>query len=161
MTIDSEFIRAFKSDDLERIAEIYDLSHPMAFMGELTEFSHKCLMDNPTSLGTFYDSDVFVFDEAGIKGFVVYKGGIIIWLYIDPEYQRQKIGRRLIEFVMRRLSMIVGILVLKSNQPALSLYSDLGFKVLDEFEFDYQGELLTALSLVSETALQFINKPQR
>lgn len=156
MTMHAELIRPFKSGDFERVTEVYNLSHAAEYAGEAVTFSPKCLLDSPVLLDLFRASDIFVFDDGGIKGFVGYQNEKIIWLYVDPAYQGQKIGMRLIEFVMQQLNNVASIIVVKSNLPALNLYRQLGFEVVGEFVFDYQNLPVKALNLVSGHALKLI-----
>lgn len=158
MTTHAELIRPLKSGDFERVTEIYDLSHAAEYAGETVTFSPKYLLDSPVLLDLFHASDIFVFDDGGIKGFVGYQSEKIIWLYVDPAFRGQKIGMRLIEFVMKKLNNVASIIVVKSNLPALNLYQQLGFKVVGEFVFDYQNLPVKALNLVSGHALKLIDE---
>ncbi len=155
---DTGVIRSFKPEDFERITEIYDISHNAEYAGEVFKFHPKKLLDSPVLLDLFHDSDIFVFDDGQIKGFIGHQKEKIIWLYVDPAFQGQKIGSRLIEFVMERLNNIATIVVVKSNLPALTLYQRIGFEVVGEFDFDYQNRPVTALNLVSGHALKLIDK---
>lgn len=158
MATHAELIRPLKSGDFERVTEVYNLSHAAEYAGETVKFHPKFLLDSPVLLDLFHASDIFVFDDGGIKGFVGCQNEKIIWLYVDPAYQGQKIGIKLIEFVMKRLNNIASIIVVKSNLPALNLYQQLGFEVVGEFTFDYQNLPVKALNLVSGHALKLINE---
>lgn len=158
MATNTGVIRPFVSVDFERVTEIYDLSHAAEYAGEVVKFPPEYLLDSPVLLDLFHASDVFVFDDGEIKGFVGYQDEKIIWLYVDPDYQGQRIGLRLIDFVMGLRKNIATLTVVKSNLPALGLYQNLGFKVVGEFEFDYQNQPVKALNLISEHALKLIDK---
>lgn len=157
----ADTIRPFQTEDFARVAEIYNLSHTAEYAGETIDFPPEHLVDSHTLMDLFHASDIFVFDDGEIKGFVGHQNERIVWLYINPAHQGLKIGRRLVQFVMARLNYMVSIVVVKSNQPALNLYQDLGFKVVDEFEFDYQGIApVKALNLISEQGLKLIEQVQ-
>lgn len=155
---DAEVIRPFEPVDFERVAEIYNLSHTAEYAGEVVEFPPEYLLDSPVLLELFHASDIFVFDDGEIKGFVGHQNEKIIWLYVDPEYQGQHIGLRLFEFVMALRKNIITLIVVKSNLPAISLYEYLGFKVVGEFEFDYQNRPVKALNMISGHALKLIDE---
>lgn len=158
MAADAEVIRPFVPVDFERVTEIYNLSHAAEYAGEVVKFPPEYLLDSPVLLDLFHASDILVFDDGEIKGFVGHQNEKIIWLYVDPEYQGQRIGLRLIEFVMELRKNIATLIVVKSNLPALNLYQHLGFKVVGEFEFDYQNQPVKALNLVSGHALKLIDE---
>lgn len=72
-------------------------------------------------------------------------------IQVHPDFQNLKIGRRLVKGLIERADKegkAVGLSCLKSN-PALNIYTRLGFKVIDEdlseFELLYhpQGEMPT------------------
>lgn len=151
-------IRPFRPEDFERVADIYNMSHTAEYAGEVIDFSPEYLLDSPVVLDLFRTSEIYVFDDGAVRGFVGHKKERIIWLYIDPKYQGQKIGIRLIEFVMDKLNNIAVIVVVKSNQPALNLYRNLGFSVVNEFEFNYQDQPVKALNLISKHGLKLIEE---
>lgn len=155
----TDIIRPFRVEDFERVADIYNLSHTAEYSGEASEFPPEHLVDSYVLMDLFHASDIFVFDDGNLKGFIGHQKEKIIWLYIDPAHQGQKIGMRLVEFIMSRLNNIAVIVVVKSNQPALNLYQHLGFEVVGEFEFDYQGIApVKALNLISGHALKLMKQ---
>lgn len=146
---DAEIIRPLQSGDFDRIAEIYDLSHAQEYSGEVYQFPPQPLVDNSALLDLFHASEIFVFEDEGeIKGFVGHQGSHIAWLYVDPEFQGCGVGKQLIEFLLNRLNGIAVISVVKTNHAALHLYQQRGFRINGEYDFDYQGQPVTALVLV-------------
>lgn len=136
----SDFIRALRPEDQTRVFEIYMLSHIDEYAGEDTDFTPQGVMDNPDLLNMFKQSQIFVHDDGVLKGFVGSFNDRIVWLYVHPEYRGQKIGQQLIDFMLTELSgRCIGISVIKSNKVALNLYVQRGFRVIDDFIFNYQG----------------------
>ena len=144
-----ELIRPLQTEDFARIAEIYDLSHTAEYSGETYTFPPQRLADTPALLELFHASEIYVFDDGEIKGFVGHQGPHIIWLYVHPCHQGNGIGQRLIEFLLKQQRGIAVLSVVKTNQAALHLYQKRGFRVNGEYEFDYQGRSVTALILNS------------
>lgn len=54
-------------------------------------------------------------------------------IYIEEEYRNKGIGKDIIRNVLKE-SDIVYLWVYKENERAISLYKDLGFKIIDETE---------------------------
>lgn len=64
----------------------------------------------------------------------------LIQIQIDPQFQNLKIGSFLINQLIEKANKthaIVGLSVIKSN-PALALYTRLGFEKVAENEFEYE-----------------------
>lgn len=150
MTDHTEVIRPLDPADFQRVAEIYDLSHPAEYSGESYHFPPQCLAETPALMELFDASEVFVYEDGGgIKGFVGHQGPNIIWLYVHPDEQGGGIGNRLIEFLLERQNGIALLSVVKTNRAALHLYQQRGFRPNGEYDFDYQGRSVTAQILVA------------
>ncbi len=78
----------------------------------------------------------FVYREAGkICGYVSLKNNFVEMLYVRPEFMKQGIGTRLMNYVMDNFNAnSVGIS--KCNKVARKLYERLGFSIYDEADFD-------------------------
>lgn len=64
-------------------------------------------------------------------GFLACTEEELAWLYVDPAYMRQGIGRTLALHAMREFPRIHAIEVLKGNEPARALYESLDFHVTE------------------------------
>lgn len=79
------------------------------------------------------NTDCFVFeDKHQIKGFVCiiddkYIGGI----FVDPKYQKQKIGSKLINYI-KKIYPELSLKVFAKNIDALRFYQNNGFKIVAE-----------------------------
>ena len=137
---DTKFIRAMRPEDREQLFEIYLLAHIDEYAGENTRFPPQGVMDNPDLLRMFNLSRIVVYDDGELRGFVGSFHDRIVWLYVHPESRGQKIGQKLIDFMLSELKgSCVGISVIKSNKIALDLYVRRGFRVIKDFIFNYQG----------------------
>lgn len=148
MTSKSDYIRAMRPEDCERVLEVYLLSHVDEYAGEETDFPPQGVMDNPDLVHLFKLSSIFVYDDSELKGFVGSFNDRISWLYVHPAHRGQQIGPQLIDFMLAELSgKSIGISVLKSNKIALDLYVNRGFRVIDDFIFNYQGVPIEVYSM--------------
>lgn len=139
MSNDSYPIRDLLPEDLKSVYDIYLAAHLDEYMGEEADFHQKGIPDSPALIELFDQCQIIVYDDGKAKGFAGYQGEKIIWLYVHPEHRGQKVGKKLIEFMLARLMGEVTISVVKSNKPALRLYLQKGFKVFGDFSFAYQG----------------------
>ena len=140
MTEEAKFIRPMLPDDREQLFEIYLLAHIDEYAGEKIKFPPQGVLDNPALLRMFNSSQIVVYDDGKPRGFVGSHNGRIAWLYVHPESRGQKIGQKLIDFMLSELKEdCIGISVIKSNKIALDLYVRRGFRVIKDFIFNYQG----------------------
>ena len=75
-----------------------------------------------------YNIYVAAIDEK-IVAFVAFSDDELAWLYVDPSFQKQGIGSKLIEFSLTKMKRPTYLEVLTGN-PAKSLYLHKGFKFL-------------------------------
>lgn len=133
-------IRVMRADERERVHEIYALAHVDEYAGESVDFTPQGIVDSPDLLKMFELSQILVYDDGEIKGFGGTFNERIVWLYVHPAHRGQQIGQQLIDYMLTALGeQTIGISVIKSNQVALNLYIQRGFRVIGDFSFDYQG----------------------
>lgn len=122
-------IRPYADADWERLCEIHDAArkHELAASG-LTE-AFLTLEQTAESEGLF-EAVILVAEEgSGIKGFAAYTTEEVTWLYVDPRYYRQGIGRCLVRAVVKASPRPLSLDVLAGNEAALALYLSEGFAV--------------------------------
>lgn len=78
-------------------------------------------------------ADIYIFEENNvIKGFIgITEGNYIAGLFVKKEYQREGIGRNLIDYCKCKYSFLK-LDVFMKNKNAVNFYYKNGFKVLDE-----------------------------
>ncbi|MGK6352294.1 N-acetyltransferase family protein [Parapedobacter sp. DT-150] len=139
-------IRAYEKKDWDSILAIFSKAKPDEFRGETAIMDIVPLEDDQDLMNAFEDSDVYVAEkDHRVVGFVGYSGQLISFLFVDPHHYRQGIGSGLLKHILRRIDGRAWLLVLKSNQPAINLYTKLGFVVLEEFIGKYTGEVSVAV----------------
>lgn len=65
-----------------------------------------------------------------------------------PSARGKGIGKRLLEFMLLKVTGTVSLYVAKTNYPAKSLYSNFGFIITDEFETKYNCVTVLANKMV-------------
>lgn len=78
-------------------------------------------------------ADIYIFEENNvIKGFIgITEGNYIAGLFVKKEYQREGIGRNLIDYCKCKYSFLK-LDVFMKNKNAVNFYYKNGFKILDE-----------------------------
>lgn len=146
-------IRAYQKEDLVRVSEIYRRARPYELGFEANQFEFYSLLDEPDNLKRFLQSTVFVLEEEGdLKGFGGYVHDYIAWLYVDPKVHRQKVGLRLLKYMLEKLKhkKQLRISIVKSNLAARACYEALGFREQATFSFNFQGQILEGLRMTRE-----------
>lgn len=100
------------------------------------------------------NSDSFVYeDKHKIKGFIsIIDDKHIGALFVDPEFQNQKVGSKLIKYAKKIYSEL-SLKVYTKNVRALRFYQNNGFKIIAEQQDEGTGEeeLLMSWFLESKT----------
>ena len=70
-------------------------------------------------------------------------------IYLLPDYQEKGIGTQLIEHSIQELEVFEEIFleVEKSNINAVNFYKKLGFKIVDEYDDEFDGHVLKTLEM--------------
>lgn len=124
--------RELKKDDFLEFEKIYK------------EYNNKDI-DLSYVFDHVYNKTYIVLDNNKIIGFIIYavmyERGELIDVYVNRNYRRMRIAKRLIEIMldnMRECSNI-SLEVRKDNIEAYNLYSKFGFKTVSEREKYYNG----------------------
>ena len=76
-----------------------------------------------------FNSKIYVAcDKQKIIGFIAVKLNILDYIYVDPAYQGQGVGKNLISYVLRMMKRPITLEVFQENKVAKKLYSHFGFK---------------------------------
>ena len=84
-------------------------------------------------------------------GFVGVDSDYLAWLYVDPDYFQQGIGRRLLKLGVGEIGPGAWTIVLHENKPAIHLYESIGLKEVHRFQSDNAGYPCTCLRLQLES----------
>ena len=139
-------IRQAKSSDVSRIAELIVTNYRMNFypifkydkfyFGELNVLdTAKEYLENPEVLDNTY-----VYDDGVVKGMIRLDGKQIVKLFVEPQFQSQKIGAGLLSFATKDKDAD-WLWVLEQNERGISFYKRNGF--------DFTGEKMLEDDFVS------------
>lgn len=135
-------IRAYNKSDFDDIENIYNTSKIDEFKGEPFDITVTPLSKDKQMLDLFNTSEIYIYGEDKIAGFVGVKENYISWLFVHPNFRGQNVGKKLVSYALSTLNGEVTLSVAKSNIAAMSLYKSLGFSMIKEFTSKYQGNPL-------------------
>ena len=141
-------IRKATKEDLSRIAEIFIFNYRINFypIFKSDEYYFKDLqVTKIIEEFTPFLSDLFVYDEGVLKGFIHIKENEVKKLFVEPLFQNGGIGAKLLEFAKENFS-IEFLWALEKNTRAISFYEKHGFyktdeKILEEGTTEYLVKL--------------------
>lgn len=127
-----EHIRKATEKDISRIAEILIFTkrvhYRSIFHNDVVSFGEmqalplvKDFQEEPSLLDSYW-----VYDDEFVKGMINVKDRQIVELYVDVFFERQGIGKKLLEFAIEEMGADY-LWVLEKNAPAISFYSKNGF----------------------------------
>lgn len=148
-------IRKACEHDLSRIAEIFVLNNRIHYFPifQDEEFSFGKLQVISVA-DTYFKrpgilSQIYVYDDGLIRGFLQMDGTEICKLYVDPFFQSRGIGGSLIEYGIRAFGAN-HLWALEKNTRAISFYRKHGFMLTGEKEFE-EGTTEYLVQLKRET----------
>ena len=142
-------IRPYRRTDWLSVCRIYDRAKPYELRSAGIEASFVPLAQDEVRTREFshYRVHVWAEEDDYIVGFAGYKGGYIGWLFVDPERSRRGIGRALLSYMVSEIEGAAWLWSMKSNEPALGLYRQLGFEVMAEKQTSNGGLPCMAVKL--------------
>lgn len=148
-------IRKACEHDLSRIAEIFVLNNRINYFPifQDEEFSFGKLQVISVA-DTYFKrpgilSQIYVYDDGLIRGFLQMDGTEICKLYVDPFFQSRGIGGSLIEYGIRAFGAN-HLWALEKNTRAISFYRKHGFMLTGEKKFE-EGTTEYLVQLKRET----------
>jgi ribosomal protein S18 acetylase RimI-like enzyme len=127
---DATLYRDIRLEALEANPEAFGSSHGFEAAQPPSWFSAR--LADSSVLGAFRDAEV-----VGIVGLAIQQGqkkahkGMIVGMYVRPDARRAGTGRLLMEAIIeiaRHRVELVQLSVVRDNEPARRLYTDLGFQ---------------------------------
>jgi len=143
-------IREYGQEDWEGICLVHDLARPRELEGSCDRRAFVPLAIDP-SAQDIHDCRRWVAVDAGasgqIVGFVGVQGDSLSWLYVDPAYYRQGIGRRLLRLGLAMAGPNAWTVCLAGNEAALALYASEGLVETRRWEDENEGYACTCVRL--------------
>ncbi|MBS0017008.1 MAG: GNAT family N-acetyltransferase [Arthrospira sp. SH-MAG29] len=133
-------IRPYRDRDWEEVCQVHDRAGPAEFAGSCDLRGMRPLSENPYIARIFPLCRKFVAcDGKKVIGIMAIYQGYIILLYIDPDYQHQGIGCRLLRLAINLIGSPAWTIVMAGNQNAIRFYEKAGFVKVETFENTVSG----------------------
>lgn len=133
-------IRPYLDQDWPLICRVHDRAQPAEFFGSCDLRAMTPLAHNPNANQICYIYDKFVACKGKtIVGFVAIDRNCIALLYIDPDYQNQGIGKRLLNLALKLIGSPAYTIVMAGNQRAIAFYQKAGFQEIGSFKSHVSG----------------------
>lgn len=128
-------IRAYQDDDWLAVCAVHDRARPDELGGSCDPRAFVPLAEEPDDTASFQRSLKFVACVGEqVVGFVGVDATYVSWLYVDPVFYRQGIGRRLLRLAMERIGPQAWTVALAGNLAARRLYESEGFQAIRTYE---------------------------
>ena len=126
-------IRDYKHDDFKRLCEVHDAARFNELKASHLEEAFVPLEVAAKTEGLFeYIVKVATILDV-VVGFVGYTEDELGWLYVDPAYKKQGIGKCLVDHVKDEcFGDLIALEVIADNKPALAFYKKMGFNIISE-----------------------------
>lgn len=151
MVKDTLKIRDYLASDLVRAEQIHDLGRPIELEGSCDPRGFVPLAKDKSDRAEFLSAKKFVaMLNNEVVGFVGTQPQEIGWLYVDPDYFAQGIGRKLLQHGLTQLAnnKAIEVHVLSGNHRATKLYESEGFVEASRFESKNNGYPCTVIKLL-------------
>lgn len=137
---DSLWIRDYYNTDWQAVCAVHNRARPDELRGSCDPRAFVPLAEEQEDAESFRRSRKFVacIGER-IVGFVGIDGTYLSWLYVDPAYYGQGIGRKLLRLGIRCIGPHAWTVVLAGNNRARRLYESEGFQVVDTYKSTNAG----------------------
>ena len=132
-------IRQYQKADWNRLCEIHDKARMDELEGSVDLAAFLSLEKTAENEGLF-EGELFVACYAEtMVGFVAFNSNEITWLYVDPVHYTKGIGKSLLNFAIDNAGDKITAEVLSGNKPAIKLYLNLGFEIIEKRKGKLEG----------------------
>ena len=132
------YIRQARTEDVERIAEIYIFNYRLNFYPIFRDdtFYFKVLMVSNLSASFENELDtIWVYDDGVVKGFIQIEEREVRKLFVEPVLQGQSIGAELLEYGISTKNVNT-LWALEKNTKAIAFYKRHGFVITDDKKYE-------------------------
>ena len=124
-------IRQYQPNDWDAICRIHDEARILELRhGGVDKRAFRPMQDVAEQDGLFDSETLVSCIGSEIVGFVSWNDDYITWLYVDPGYHRQGVGRHLLETALDRIGSGAWTNTIPENLPALRLYESVGMQLV-------------------------------
>ena len=123
-------IRKYKDFDFDQLCHVMDRARMQELKTANMEQVFIQLRDAPY-LGYLLKCKIYVaIKEEKMVGFVGLRPHELLFLYVDPTFQKHGVGKKLMEFALKQLERPIKLEVFTDNLAAKALYGKYGFRVV-------------------------------
>ena len=141
-------IREYCDNDWPMVCAVHDRARPDELRGSCDPRAFVPLAAEQDDTASLQRSRKFVACVGEqVVGFVGIDGTYLSWLYVDPAYYGQGIGRRLLRQGLQLIGPQAWTIVLAGNIRAQRLYESEGFRVVRIYESTNAGYPCTCVQL--------------
>ena len=146
-------IREYVPADLRQVYHVHDLARVVELkLGGVDPRAFRP-MEQVADADEFFMSETWVAcDGPNVIGFISWNGDYITWLYVEPDYHRRGIGRRLLNEALQRIGPEAWTTTLEGNEAAVSLYRDARMEIVSGQSSECEGYPGTSLRLALTTS---------
>ncbi len=137
MTDGCEYIRPARAEDASRIAEIFVTNYRANFYpffkNDEFYYGELNVLDTAAEYaeGSQALKNTLVWDDGVVRGFVRVNGSEVEKLFVEPRFQRQHIGEKLLRYAVSELGAD-RLMVLEYNEKGIRFYRRHGFELTGE-----------------------------
>ncbi|MDK7951976.1 GNAT family N-acetyltransferase [Lactobacillus paragasseri] len=144
------FIRKYKDSDFDQLCHVMDRARMQELKTANMEQVFIQLKYAPYLRYLLKCKMYVATKEEKIVGFVGLRPHELSFLYVDPNFQNHGVGKKLIEFALKRLERSIKLDVFTDNFAAKALYEKYGFKVVktvvekwsDEYPIEFSQDTM-------------------
>jgi ribosomal protein S18 acetylase RimI-like enzyme len=139
--------RDYQDKDWPAICRIHDRARPDELKGSCDPRAFIPIEQDPEVEDLKRSQKFVACDGDAVVGFSSIDGTYVSFLYINPDYYGQGIGRKLLQIAVEAIGPGAWTIVLHNNKPAIGLYESEGFKEVHRFDSDNAGYPCTCLRM--------------
>lgn len=139
--------RNYRDNDWKAICLVHDRARPDELNGSCDPRAFIPIEQDPEAEDLKRSQKFVACDGDQVVGFVAVDDKYVSFLYVDPEYYGQGIGRKLLQKGVENAGSGAWTIVLQDNHPAIGLYASEGFNVVHRFDSDNAGYPCTCLRM--------------
>lgn len=139
--------RDYKEIDWPAICRIHNSARPDELKGSCDPRAFIPIEQDPEVEDLKRSQKFVACDGDAVVGFSSIDGTYVSFLYIDPDYYGQGIGRKLLQIAVEAIGPGAWTIVLNNNKRAIGLYESEGFKEVHRFDSNNAGFPCTCLRM--------------
>ena len=139
--------RPFEENDWQAVCKIHDRARPDELKGSCDPRAFIPIEQDPEVEDLKRAKKFVACDGERVVGFVAVDEKYVSFLYVDPAYYSQGIGRRLLQIADQAIGEGAWTTVLDGNRRAIALYESEGYREVRRFAGDNAGYPCTCLRM--------------